>query len=186
MKRLLIVLSLLLSSLPSYAGELFYKVQTPQLWTILGDKGDETQNPACLVQKTWEDGSIIQYITDLKSGEFWIYLTNIKWDIDETIGKYDGMRINFYHGQDVKGVNVDFYLLNKNTVTIRGLSSSAIFSFVTSDKMIFVMPGNVPNAEIPLNGTDIAGKMTQHCMRTYISLPKGKVTVPSKKSDKDA
>ena len=151
----------------------FYDKNIPGGWRVLGDPGSETQNPGCALILTYDDGSEIQLIRDLKDGELFIWFKNNEWNIADEIEKQYPMRINFYNSRgDVIGGNFQYQLVNKNTIVIRGLNiDDFIPPFMEMGTMKFIMEGNIENAIIPLEGTREGIKYLADCIKMYYDNP---------------
>lgn len=160
----------------------FYDKSIPGGWRVLGDPGSETQNPGCALILTYDDGSEIQLIRDLKDGELFIWFKNNEWNISDEIEKQYPMRINFYNSRgDVIGGEFQYVLVNKSTIVIRGLNiDSFVPVFMEMKTMRFVMEGTIQNANITLDGTREGIGYLAECIKQYYSNPpkNEKPTIP--------
>lgn len=135
-------------------------------WSVFGHSGSDTLNPACVMKSTWQDGSKMLVIQDLADGELYIHFENMGWNIDGPYNTSHAMKINFYSGSSVLSLNGTMELLTKNSIHIRGIKHNVFVEpFAEFDKMVFIMPGTVPNANIGLRGTRDAVNFLNQCMR---------------------
>lgn len=156
MKKFLLSTALAISLFTSQAfanANIFYNGGQQGAWTIFGNGGSETQNPACVAETSWQDGSSMQLIKDLTSGELYIWFQNFEWNISDPPGDYP-FRMNMYSGNQVTGGDMTYTLVNKNTITIRGIDvDSFIPAFMQMTEMRLLMPGDIQIAYIPLDGS---------------------------------
>lgn len=150
------IASLALFTSTAFAGEPFFKVDVrPGPYYVHGVKADtETNsNPACYAEVTWRDGSKFQLIRDLADGELYIFFQNMTWNISDAPGVYR-LRANFHRNGSVNGLNFEYNLVNKNTIVIRNIKKDMFLPLFTGNqKMLFVMPGTIQNAELDLTGS---------------------------------
>lgn len=132
---------------------IFYSGKQTGAWTVFGNGGNENQNPACVAETKWQDGSSMQLIKDLTSGELYIWFQNYEWNIGDPPGDYQ-FRLNMYRNNQVTGGDLTYTLINKNTIAIRGIDvESFIPPFMEMSEMRIVMPGDIQSAYIPLEGS---------------------------------
>lgn len=160
----------------------FYEKQIPGGWKVIGDVGDSTRNPGCAMTLSYDDGSEIQLIRDLKDGELYIWFKNNEWNIADEIEKVYPMRVNFYTSSgNVVGGNFEYVLVNKSTIVIRNLNiDSFIPAFMEMKTMRFIMEGTIQNADIPLDGTREGIVYLADCIKQFNSNPpkNDKPTIP--------
>jgi len=158
----------LIATTPSFADEIFFDGGQNGSWSVFGNAGNSNQNPACVAEVTWEDGSKLQLIKDLQSGEVYLWFQNLEWNIADAPGDYT-FRMNIVDkANNVVGGDMTYTLVNKNTITVRGLDAeSFIPPFITMTEIRFVMPGDIQNAYIPLNGSSAAVDKLLACMDVY-------------------
>lgn len=152
------------------------------VYGVLGDKANR-QNPACYGEIMWRDGSRLQLIRDLEDGELYIVFTNNEWNIGDATGsdKVYTARVNFRSSRgDVSGMNFDYHLISKNKIVIRGIVKEKFVNlFMDNSKMVFVMPGNIQNAEVDLTGSSRVMQQIAQCIMNSNSIsiwPDGKPT----------
>lgn len=144
-----------------YSNEIGY-------WYIYGNSGNADQNPACVIEMNWQDGSTFQLIKDLKDGEVYIWFQNMEWNISDEIDQNYDMRINFT-GNDgsVVGAMFSYYLANKNTIVLRNIEpESFVDAFVAKNEMQMIMPGTIENAYVGLDNSTKAIEMLIECIDT--------------------
>jgi len=150
---------------PAAAGDVFYSTSTNGGWDIVGEYNDLKLNPACYIKRDYADGSKFMMIKDLKDGEIYFMNRNVEWNISDEPGKKDGyqVRLVFYKSNgEVSGGVVQYILVNKNTIRVPDLNvEKFVKSVFEYARMVLIMPGNIQNAEITLNGTrDAISKMS--------------------------
>ena len=170
MKKFLIT-TLLAASLaitPALAQENFYDGGVVGSWSVFGNPGNATQNPACVAEVTWDDGSKLQLIKDLRDGELYIWFRNNEWNIADTPGEYL-FRMNLVDSKgNVVGGDLNYELINKNTIAVRKIDvDSFIPPFMTMAEIRFIMPGDIQNAYVPLNGSSDAVDKLLVCMDVF-------------------
>lgn len=170
MKIVYAVLASLFFTTTALAQQLFFSA--PNLrgnWQVVGDSGDSTLNPVCKLIMTWQDGSSFELIKDLADGELYILMVNNSWSINDPPNTRANARLNFQSGNTISGGPATFELLNKNTIRFRGLFADRFLpDFVSSNKLIIIMPGTVPNAEVNLEGTRNGVDVLSNCVRRYV------------------
>ena len=158
---------------------IFYSGGQSGDWTVFGNAGSSTQNPACVAEVTWDDGSKFQLIKDLKNGEFYIWFQNNEWNIIDPPGNYT-FRMNIVNrANQVAGGDMTYQLVNKNTISIRNLDvDSFVGPFMEMTEIRFIMPGDIGNAFIPLNGSTAATEKLVQCLDAYKAAPSNQNTAP--------
>jgi hypothetical protein len=147
------------------ADQFFYSAE--KLWTVYGVNNIQDKNPACIAQQSWRDGSYIQLIKDLADDELYIAFTNTEWQIVDQPGTY-GLQVNGYVGSDIHTFTFDYTLVPKNTIMIRGIIADKFIPvFAAANKLRFVMPGTITNADIHLNGSRSALDAIIRCMDKF-------------------
>lgn len=133
-------------------------------WAIIGRKGDEKKNAGCAMTTSWNDGSYIWFVKDLIDGEFYIEFRNNAWNISDAPGNYE-FRMNFkYSNGSIRGGDLTFYLLNKNTVFVRNLEKGIVEHLYNAKELAFVMPGSIKNAVVFLDRTREALNLMSRCI----------------------
>lgn len=142
----------------------FY-TQTSGYWTINGQTGSADANPACYIEYAWQDGSVFQLIKDLEDGELYIYFENITWNIVDEPGYYT-MRMNIYYPDGkINAGNYDYYLIDKNSISIPQLDvKDFIPSFMQGSELRMIMPGDIENSELFLQGSSDAINIMSDCI----------------------
>ena len=141
-------------------------------WSIWGHPGDASQNlnKACITSAFWDDGSQFMLIQDLADGEMLIELTNNEWNILGPYGEEAGqleLTLNMYKGSKVLSQPAYFVLVDKNTIQIRGIDYKKFLpGFMGKDKIVFIMPGEILNAEVPLENSSKAIQSMTKCIET--------------------
>lgn len=154
------------ASFASDPGYEFYSNQS-QNWYIGGYTGDSEKNPACYLEYSFQDGSTFQLVKDLKDGELYIFLRNMQWNISDPPGEYN-LHMNFItRSDDIDPASGKYYfeLYNKNTITINWLSvDEFIPGFMKSSELRLIMPGDIENAYVPLEGSSYAIELIAECI----------------------
>ena len=149
------------------ASQQFFNVDVrPGPYYVYGVTADaeKNDNPACYAEINWRDGSRFQLIRDLADGELYIFLRNNVWNISDAPGNYQ-MRANFHRNNTIAGLNFQYRLINKNTIVIRNIRKDQFIPlFAGNQKMLFVMPGSIQNAEIDLTGSSNALAEISKCV----------------------
>lgn len=171
MKNILLstALSLALLVTPALAeNEIFFDGGQSGSWSVFGNAGNKDQNAACVAEVTWEDGSKFQLIKDLQSGEVYIWFQNMEWNIADAPGDYK-FRMNIVDDRNnLIGGEMTYTLINKNTLAIRGIDAETFIPpFMTMAEIRFVMPGDIQNAYVPLNGSSGAVDKLLACMDAF-------------------
>lgn len=139
---------------------------------------EKNENPACYAEVNWRDGSRFQLIRDLADGELYIFFRNVTWNINDPAGLYQ-MRMNFHRNGNITGLNFQYNLINKNTIVIRNIKKDQFLPLFTGNqKMLFVMPGSIQNAELDLTGSSRALAEVSNCVdaaRSVDLYPEGEV-----------
>ena len=139
-------------------------------WSIWGHPGDSSQelNKACITSATWDDGSQFMLIQDLVDGERLMELTNNEWNI---VGPYQDeagqleLTLNMYKGSKVLSQPAYFVLVDKNTIQIRNIDYKKFLpGFMGKDRLVFIMPGDILNAEIQLKDSSKAIQSMTKCI----------------------
>jgi hypothetical protein len=170
---------LMFLSTASFADDIFYQGGQFGSWSVFGNSGNTTQNPACVAEVTWDDGSKFQLIKDLKNGEFYIWFQNNEWNIIDPPGNYT-FRMNIVNrANQVAGGDMTYQLVNKNTIAVRELDvDSFVGPFMEMTEIRFIMPGDIGNAFIPLNGSTAAIEKLVQCLDAYKAAPSNQNTAP--------
>jgi hypothetical protein len=162
--------AMLFTSSAFAAGKQFYNVDVrPGPYYVKGVTADVdggNGNPACYAEINWRDGSQFQLIRDLADGELYIFLRNNNWNIGDKSGNTYRLRMNFINRSgNIAGLNFEYYLVNKNTIVIRNIKKDQFLPlFANNVKALFVMPGNIENAEIDLTGSSRSLEEISKCI----------------------
>lgn len=180
--------ALLASSLvvtPALAQEIFYDGGQAGSWSVFGNAGTDTQNPACVAEVTWDDGSKLQLIKDLRDGELYIWFRNNEWNISDPPGVYT-FRMNILDsGNNVVGGELEYELINKNTIAVRKIDvDSFIPPFMTMTEIRFIMPGDIQNAYVPLNGSSQAVDKLLACIDAFEKKQPAPANLPAEQPKK--
>lgn len=146
----------------------FSEVVTPGTFSVYGNAKDASinRNPTCFIENRWRDGSIFQLSLDLGTNEMWIYFKNLSWNIGDAPAEYTGNLTFRKNGRVVDGAPIFYDLVNKNTIVLRNINKELFLkSFSENDLMVFVMPGNISNAELSLLGSATALETLRQCVR---------------------
>lgn len=151
-------------------GNVFYERYTANLY-IFGDVGDAEVSPACGLRSTYNDGSTFSLYKDLISGEVFIVVVNMGWDVrDVAAGDQYRATFNFYTGAGALYDNFTGYLTfsSKNSIIIPGIGGSDAFlgAIYGAASLTIVMPGNVSNAQIHLRGSAEGMNFLSECIDT--------------------
>lgn len=176
MRNLLLgALFVLLGTITASANTFFYNT-TYQNWQIFGDIGNgDDLNPACVISYEWRDGSEFQLIFDLVDRELWIWFQNFEWDIADTSGYDEYYTLNMVivgSGDNLESGELGYYLVNKNTIDIPDIEPrSFLNAFAELEELRFIMPGNIQNAYLALDGSRGATNRFNDCIKEYNGLP---------------
>jgi hypothetical protein len=169
MKKLLLstVLAVSVFASQAFADNIFYSGGQTGAWTVFGNAGNQNQNPACIAETKWQDGSTMQLIKDLNSGELYIWFQNYEWNIIDPPGDYP-FRMNMVNrANQVVGGDMTYSLINKNTIAIRKIDvDSFIPAFMDMSELRILMPGDIQPAYIPLDGSTAAVDKILSCIDT--------------------
>ena len=173
MKKLMLSTAILVGlTVPVYAE--FYNKSIGD-WVIFGYDGREL-NKACILEKSWEDGSRFHLIKDLTDGELFIWINNLSWDIKQKDSNiYDGatMIIESESGE-LFTFETKFALINNNTIAIPNLKPTEFVPpFITLTKLRIVIPGFIDEMEIPLDNAFLAVTVLGECIKIGIQQPQG-------------
>lgn len=176
--------AMLFTSSAFAAGREFYKVDVrPGPYYVKGVTADidgGSGNPACYAEVNYRDGSRFQLIRDLADGELYIFLRNNTWNIGDVPGTYN-LRANFYRTANISGLDLQYHLVDKNTIVIRNIRKDQFLPlFSANQKVIFVMPGTIQNAEFDLTGSSNALTEISKCVdaaRSVDLYPEGQPAV---------
>jgi hypothetical protein len=161
-----LLLSVMLFTNVTFAQTTFFQTSVRD-WIVYGNDQNGPLHPTCNGEKKFQDGSFFTLIKDLADGELYILFHNVTWNITDSPGNYQ-MRINFYRGNSVTSQTATYELLNKNTLRIRSIDPSRFLpSFMEHQKMVFIMPGSISNAEILLNGSLNVVSAMSDCMGRF-------------------
>jgi hypothetical protein len=150
----------------TFAQSLFFEQQSGS-WTVYGKPKTGDLNPSCNGERKYQDGSFFSLIRDLDDGELYILFHNVAWNISDNPGVYQ-MRMNFYKGSSVVSLSATYELLNKNTLRVRALNVERFLPpFIDYSRMVFIMPGNIPNVEVKLDGTRSVVSDIVKCVSQY-------------------
>jgi len=162
------IIMTLFSASATLAEENFYSKSTSGDWYVFGTVGDDTLHPACYATVEWQDGSKIQVIKDLKDGEFYIWIKNNTWNIQDEIDSYYDAEINFTNSRGVVNLKAEYLLINKNTIAIRDvIIDNFIDPFMIATEMEIIMPGTIQNAYVTLNGSREAVAKIVECIEIF-------------------
>lgn len=169
MKKIVMIIATLCICSSAYAIEFFFE-KSVGYWTILGHPGNAERklNPACITTTTWKDGSYLNIIQDLADGELFLEFKSSDWDItDADLNAEYELRINVYtrNKEDVESWPTKFKFLSKNSINIRGLDYKTFLpAFMNYSKMVFIMPGTIPNGQIELQNSTKAIDLMGQCL----------------------
>lgn len=162
----------LLSASPALADndQFFYSDVQNTPFSVSGILGDKSANlnPACYADISYQDGSRFQLIRDLADGELWMLVRNVNWQIPDQPGSVNILQANFHQGQNIYPMTFQYKVMNKNTIAIQNIIKDGSFLpyFMKSSKMIFIMPDNIENIQITLDGSRKALEDVARCILT--------------------
>ena len=137
----------------------FFARSIDELWMVHGvtypDNPD--RNPTCFADRVYNDGSRFQLSRDLVKDELYIWFRDNTWEIKEPFGLNTSysVRINIFNSRNqiIGGGDMKFSVLAKNVITLRRMAEKAFLEvLLRGDKLVFVMPGTVPNTTVTFNG----------------------------------
>lgn len=142
-------------------------------FTVAGATYKDGSNPDCSARTVWPDGSDFFVFKDLKDQELYLRLKNVNWELSDKPGTTGTLRINFRAGGRVAGGDYTFIVMNKNTIAVPDIANQGQFmqNFASFAYMQFVMPGNIPNAEIPLRKPKETMAALAECARKFKADP---------------
>jgi hypothetical protein len=171
MKKLLLASALAISTaLAAIPAKADFFNQNAGPWYIFGFEGTPDNNRACVLQYEWQDGSQFQIVKDLVDGEIYIWFKNHEWNIIDKPGDYTGMSVILQGSRgSVKSWNATYQLLNKNTIAIRNMNDAGDFFdlFAGLSVLRFVMPGDIDNAELSLQGSAAGLRSLVSCIQAH-------------------
>lgn len=171
MKKIIFIFSFLLISsfisTTTFAQSDHFYEERNKNWIVLGVEKRGKLNPVCSANYVWRDGSEFRFFKDLVDGEVYMLLINNQWNIVDDVNKIYKMRIVFYYGSRTDSSIIEYELISNNTIRMRNLNSTFIQLFEESHKMNFIMPGDISNATISLNGSRQALDMMVECMNQF-------------------
>ena len=178
-KKIAASISVLMFLSSASFADTFYDGGQLGAWSVFGNSGSETQNPACVAEVTWQDGSKFQLIKDLKDGELYIWFQNNDWNIIDPPGNYQ-FRMNIVNrANQLAGGDMTYQLVNKNTISVRNIDvDSFLGPFMNMTEIRFIMPGDIGNAFIPLNGSSAAVEKLVQCIDAFKTAPINQNTAP--------
>jgi len=163
MKSIIFGAALALTALPANA-EYFYQSDVGN-WTVFGEAPEIELNPACVISHVWQDGSEFQLIYDLYERELFIWFRNLEWDIADVEGYYTLDMVVVGSGNGVVSGRLDYYLVNKNTINVPGIEPGTLMeAFAGMNELRFIMPGNIQNAYLDLQGSRAASMEFFDCI----------------------
>jgi hypothetical protein len=163
MHRILILAACLLStgalanpSLEKKTFEVFYEKQIDKLSKVYGveyfaENQVYDQGPTCALQITGLDGSTYQvaFRVGLPNPPFTIYVKDNSWEIAGPYPKGGALQMNMFWIDNIRGGDqMRFILLTKNSIVIKKIGNKFSELFAKSNRMVFVMPDNIKNAQV--------------------------------------
>lgn len=167
MKKILAsFLAMMLMVSTAFGSDRFYQTSSGQ-WDIYGHAGSDTLNPACIMQTNWTGNSRLMVIQDLADGELYIHFSHSAWNIDGPYKTRHALEIRFFSGsRTIKVLEGSLVLENNSTISVRSMKQDTFYNpFMEADRMVFVMPGNVPDITVGLRGTRDAVEHSKMCVR---------------------
>lgn len=177
-------IGLMLSSTSIAQSQNFYYNEM-QHWIVEGVPNNKQINASCYTQTRWSDGSRFQLIKNLVTGELYIWVQAMFWNISDQPGSTAVARVNTHGKSGVIGGDLTFLILNKNTIVIPEIQADGfIQAFMTQNEMHIIMPGTVENFVLSLKGSTKAIQSLSECVeaskkanlgtpQTGESVPKG-------------
>lgn len=166
MKNLLLGTILAVTTAFTASAEPFYQ-NTVGNWFVFGDPGDEVLSPACVISYTWRDGSEFQLIYDLYHRSLDIWFENFDWDIADEANLYYSMdMVIIGTGDNLISGEMEYFLEDKNSIYLYGVEPTGTFvdAFASMQELRFIMPGNIPNAYLSLEGSRDATRLFLNCI----------------------
>jgi hypothetical protein len=182
MKKIIVALALLLAfTMPVATQEAFFAKQAGP-WDIEGVPSHGPKNAACGAKYQFGDGSTFVLYSDLIDGELYAIVYNVAWNLQPNPQNAPStvLRMNFHaKGKFVEGKMANYLALDKGTIAIPNILFQVFLPpFTEHDRLELVMPGDIPNAVIPLVGSMEAVKTLIECVKAG-----GKQAPPKKQSD---
>ena len=126
------------------------------------------QGPMRALQITDLDGSTYQvaFRVGVPSPPFTIYVKDNSWEIAGPYPKAGALQMNMFWIRG--GDQMRFTLLTKNSIVIKKIGNKFSEMFAKSNRMVFVMPENIKNAQVilPLN-MDLTLKSLVECSHKW-------------------
>jgi hypothetical protein len=175
-----IFLSLILLSSTAFAqqgddAKVFYNKRIDALWTVGGHEYPGTKShPACFANSTLEDGSGLEIVKDLESGEFYLRIQNLNWNLTEGTDDKEKLRLNLYrNGKLVGGGSLRWFILTKNTIAIPSMPDKAFLDDLWKTTLIrVIMPGDNQNFSTFIASPHIVINYMAECIEAYAPMDK--------------
>lgn len=150
-------------TIPFAAHADFYNAQSGN-WVVYGAEGGEGQNPACVVERMWDDGSEFQLTYDLMSDELYIWLVNRQWAILQPMDRPETLYMQAVGSNPTDG-NLTYYAVTSNTIVVPDIEPRTFLeAFASQSELQIYMPYGLQNAFIDLNGTRLATNLFAECI----------------------
>lgn len=136
-------------------------------WTVEGIKSDTT---FCGASTFWDETAndrsfAILYVTT--DGEMKLMVHDIKWNIDDPVGAYEGYKANVRFFSKTKAPDsgtADYEVQDNQTVVFVRINTDFVKSFSSYGTMSISMPGNITRVDIPLDGSTTATSYLGECV----------------------
>jgi quinol monooxygenase YgiN len=159
----LIVAAIAAITIPFAAHADFYNAQSGN-WAVYGAEGGGTQNPACIIERTWDDGSEFQLTYDLVTNELYIWLENRQWTIRQPMNVQETLYMQAV-GSNTNSGNLSYYAVTSDTIVIPNIEpNSFLESFASQNQLQIYMPYGLRDAYVDLNGTRVATNLFVECI----------------------
>lgn len=172
MKKILLASFLMATTAVAASADTFYEKQTGN-WFVFGDRGDQELNPACVISYEWQDGSEFQLIYDLQERVLDIWFENFEWNISDPADRtYSMDMVIVGNGNNMTNGEMQYYLEDKNSIYISDIQPIGTFleSFSAFNELRFIMPGNIENAYLDLEGSRNASTLFLECVDKGVQL----------------
>lgn len=187
LKVITFVIALFVSTTSSFAQQHLFFRQVVGNWEVFGHKGSDTLNPACVINRDWQDGSSVQVIYDLKDGELYLRIKNTQWNIGDPVGNYGDTantspaQMIFVGNSNTNNSNVIYSLVSKNIINIRHLKPVVFLKdFASQSKFQLVMPGTITNVSFDLQQSNSAVELLVACIDVSTNVKKNSAPVEKK------
>lgn len=152
-------------------------------WIVEGVPNTKENNASCYTETRWSDGSRFQLIKNLVTGELYIWVQSMSWNMSDDPGSTFVARVNTHGRNGVIGGDLTYMVINKNTIVIPQIQADGFIQpFMSQNEMHIIMPGTVQNFALSLKGSTTAIQSMSDCIdaskRANLGKPQLNQSVP--------